>query len=506
MLLERERDKTMANNISEITTKHAEYQKFSPCWEQLRDVIAGDKAVKDKGAQYLPPINPDDTKSDVAYTTYLQGADFYNATGLTRDTFSGLIFRKNPIIDPSIPEEMRLNIDAEGTPIDAFLEETVDEVIDVGRVVLVGDLPMFDGIDLTISERSALGSRVQPYIKMYVTESFINWKYKIVNGVRVLVLAVFLEKKDVATSIFTHETENQYRVFRIVQEDAITNLGTIKTGDYIQEVYDENGKIISQITPKINGQTLSELPVQVINSDSLTADVSKPPLLDLSNTNLSHYRNSADLGACLRMFGRITPVFGVPENQWDTFHDRPLLYGSTNSISLPMNKESGTPLYGFLEPKSDFTSVISQSTRLEERMSAQGARMLAPQKRGVEAAETVRLDMIGETSIVQGIATSVSNGINSILKVLLGSEIDIQLNTDLLGKAIDAQLILALLQTLQAGKITEQQFMDSLQKGEAVAPIEDVKNVEISDEEPEIIEPQNTGNAEIVQIEENDVS
>jgi len=482
--------------ITTVESHNPEYDEILVDWQQMRDNIAGERAIKEATTTYLPPINANDTADSPEYKNYIASAEFYNATGLTRDAFSGMIFRKEPTISEAVPEDMQMNIDAEGTPISTFSEEVTDQVIDVGRVLLVGDLPDMSTAGLTVSESEALGF-TNPFIKMYIAESFINWKHQIIMGVKIPVLAVVVEIKESLDDIFTHDvTEEQFRVFRITGVEQSFELSRqrnlsviidddmLPKGIYVQELYNDSGERVSQVVPIFNGKPLTELPVQVIGPDNLDFDVSKPPLLDLSNTNLAHYRKSADLNAALRMFGKSTPVFGIDQSLVDDFKKEPISFGSSVNIILPMSKEGPEPFATFLEPEGNFQALTENITTLEDRMAAQGARMLQPQKRGVESAESVRLDMIGETSIMGSIALNVSRGISIILQLLTGNpDASITLNTDFLAFPIDAQKITSLLSALQAGTITHKQFMHPLIRGEAVIPIEDAESVEVPEEE-----------------------
>ncbi len=194
----------------------------------------------------------------------------------------------------------------------------------------------------------------------------------------------------------------------------------------------------------------------------------KPPLLDLANTNLSHYRASASLGANIFMFSRITPIFKVPQIYFEQFLEQDMEYGVTKSIIIPTSADGGEASADFLEPKSDFTPIVNHMSRLESRMAAQGARMLASAKAGVEAADTVRMDMSGELSILSAIANTTSNGLSQVFTRLMGEDIQVNLNTDFFAAPMDAGMISSLLMALQAGRLSEAQFVDALVRGEAI--------------------------------------
>ena len=468
--------------VSNISNTHPEYNTLKPLWGRMRDTIGGEDAVKAKTTLYLQPLNPSDVddcgknKTGSAYQIYLDNAAYYNAVGLTYEAFIGMIFRKpvrveKPASDESIDtkeEPLLQNIDLEGTTIEVFSYDIAQEVAAVGRVGVLYDAPSIEDMgELTINEAELAG--VRPYLKMYKAENIINWKFKNINGVRKLVAVVLQEEVEdeagVMSDFFSHDVNVQYRAL------------LIEDGKYVQRVFDETGNELEDQSNKnitINGEMLTEIPFVCINSSSIGLDTEKPPLLDLANTNLTHYRVSASLGACIHMFGRITPIYYVPAQHAVEFAKQTLAYGVGKSIIIPTAGDGAKAEATFLEPKSDFTGVVNEMVRLESRMAAQGARALRPQKSGVESAETVGLDMMSELSILGAIANNVSIGLTMGVTWLLGGSTDditlVKLNTDFLTKPIDAAMFGQMMTAVEKGNMSQEQFTDAIIRGEAVLP------------------------------------
>ena len=88
----------------QVTVRHPEYTLRQPQWRRMRDLLAGQDAIKAAGPLYLPPLNASDVSRFVDYSkctinsysgdyrTYLENAEFYNATSLTHESFMGMIF------------------------------------------------------------------------------------------------------------------------------------------------------------------------------------------------------------------------------------------------------------------------------------------------------------------------------------------------------------------------------------------------------------------------------
>jgi len=450
---------------SSISTTHQAYDASINQRERCRSAIAGQDVIKLGGQKYLPPVNVEQDTDNSDYAIYLENAEWYNAVGLTYAAFLGMIFRKNPQVGDftadSINEDSILNnVNLEGDDIFTFIRDMTIEELKVGRVGVLVDYPATDELgELTISEAARNG--VRPFAKIYNAEAIINWKYRTIRGVKKLISVVLRERIEKPSTsegdnLFSHDLENQYRALVIID------------GVYSQIIYNDALEEVDRVNITFNGKPLTEIPFTVINPTSIGMEVEKPPLLDMTDTNISHYRASAALGANIHMFARITPIFKVPAEHFDQFLSQDMEFGSTKSIVIPTSSEGADSDAYFLEPKSDFTPIVNQQIRLEERMASQGARMLSTPKAGVESVDTVRLDMMGELSILSSIAKNLSEGITQIVSQLLGKETPVVLNSDFLTMPIDAGMITALLMSLQAGRLSEAQFIDSLVRGEAI--------------------------------------
>jgi len=136
-------------------------------------------------------------------------------TGRTRAALSGMVFRKDPM--PELPEEleeMRFNADGSGTSLEHIAKEALGSVLDTGRHIFLVDYPTIeDSIDFETEQN--IGAR--PLLLSYNAEALINWKYKKINGRRVLTLAVLVElvHDDAIGDEFDHDIVKHYRVLRL---------------------------------------------------------------------------------------------------------------------------------------------------------------------------------------------------------------------------------------------------------------------------------------------------
>jgi len=270
-------------------------------------------------------------------------------------------------------------------------------------------------------------------------------------------------RKDNIADVFSHETNDIHRVLYLDEN-----------GIYTIDIYDENETIIETIQPIFGGSTLDYIPFVPCESDCIRFTDGRAPLNDMADTNIKHYQLSADLGASLHMFGRITTVARVPQQYVEDFRKVKMEFGSTKSIVLPTSKDADSSI-DYLQPDKEPTMIVKEMERLEARMAAQGARMLEPNKRGVESADAMRLDMIGEISIASQISHNVSRALTICLEWMriadptnIQEDATITLNTDFLTTTIQPQMITALGQLVLQGLLTPEQLADALSRGEII--------------------------------------
>ncbi len=78
-----------------VNATHADYDAALANWIRVRDLLAGEDAVKAAGEKYLPRL---EGQSDEDYDAYKMRATFFNTTRRAADAFVGLLFRKSPFI------------------------------------------------------------------------------------------------------------------------------------------------------------------------------------------------------------------------------------------------------------------------------------------------------------------------------------------------------------------------------------------------------------------------
>lgn len=449
-----------------VDTKHSDYLKMVVKWQRCTDVASGQDAIHNAGVMYLPELT---NQSKVEYQRYIDRATFYNATWRTIVGLQGMLFRKPPtVIVPNDLTPMLENIDLSGTPLHIFALEACEECLKTGRLGIFIDFPEVDTTNTTLAD--ALSANVRPFMKMYGAMSIINWKTQTIGNKTALSMLVLEENIAQPVDEFEDKAITQWRVLEVI--GLADDNGVVKPV-YRVRVFQKNEKdedvVISTVFPKVNGEFLDYIPFQFISVDDTSWDIDEPPLIDLVNLNIAHYRVSADYEHGCHFTGLPTAVISgySPEKEGETFY-----VGSMSAWVFPNSQASAT----YLEFKGEgLKSLENNLNKKETQMAILGARMLEVQNRSVESANTASIHRSGEQSMLSSVAQAISIGMELAMKMFAqfaGSatdEIKYSLNRDFFPAPMDSLMLTALVAAWQNHAYDYETLFANLQRGEVIA-------------------------------------
>ncbi|MEW6234735.1 MAG: DUF4055 domain-containing protein [Candidatus Omnitrophota bacterium] len=453
---------------------HPHYAEYSEQWLLCRDAYAGEKAIKQRaggggakgswpGAAYLFPLSSHETQEEYAY--YRDRAVWYNAVYRTVQGLRGMIFRQPPhAVIPKAIKEHAEDITQDGVNLEQFAKKATDELLIAGRGGILVEYPKMDapGGGETMSDFEKANRR--PFWKFYPAEAILHWRREWRRNRSMLTRIALRE---------TVEVQDAANEFAAVEEERVRILEINGLGQYQQRVfvYQEKEWALQDgpIVPLRAGQPLDFIPFAFLGLGDSAAEVERPPLYDLAVTCVMHYRNSADLENGLHVCGVPTPwAAGFKGNEKGEFQ-----LGSSEAW---VTDEVGATA-GFLEFTGQGLGAIAQAMAVKvEAMAALGSRVLAPEKRAVETAETALLHRTGENSILADIAGNISAVMEKCLKWhaqwmgLKESEINYQLNRDFFPAPMSPDEIRATLEAWQAGAIAYTDVVRLLKQGEVLDP------------------------------------
>lgn len=478
----------MPTQIKKQFALHPDYQRYAVPWEKCTDAAEGEEAVKARGQTYIPMLTGMDRNSggDAEYRAYLKRASWFGATGRTISGLTGTVLRKPPKIEYP-DEEILETIGSRDEPILGMLQSTINSLLTTGRVGHLVDAGKSAGED----------DSPRPYITSYCAQDILNWHQEQLGGRLVTTLVVLKElvPEPVGEKIYERMGVDQWRVLRLGSAPAINaeqsadtkqlvlNDGFIKSNlekpFYFQEVWrkevDGNGTetgnliIVDTITPRKKGGRLwEEIPFTFSNTTNHLPAVEKPPLLDLVNVNLSHFRNSADLEHGRHFTCLPTPyAFGFDPNQ-------PPKIGA--SVAWISNEKDGK--VGMLEFTGAGLGHLREGMEDKKKeMAVLGSRLLEDQKTGVEAAGAIKLRLTSDNSTLTNIAIVTSMTWKQLLDWVFewmntteSDSIEVQLNLDFNPKKLTGDDLKTLFLLLQNGGMSYETYFWNLQTGEMIPP------------------------------------
>lgn len=448
-----------------VKTTHPEYKEKSGLWKRCRDAAEGQEAIHKAGSDYLPMLTD---QSAAEYEAYKLRTCFYNATWRTIAGLQGMIFRKPAIVEVGdVVEPMLEDVGLCGLNLHMFTLELMEECLTVGRVGIFVDYPAIDPTHTTEADSKLLGLR--PIMKKYKTESIINWRHSVTGNRCVLSMVVLSEEVSVTgKNEFDIVEMPQYRVLDLTQlelEPGKTQLV------YRVRVFTVNSKdedvLMNTQYPMIKGDYLKEIPFFVIGTDTVEICPDAPPLIDLVDINLSHYRTNADYEHGCHFTGLPTPVISgyTPEKEGQSFG-----IGSMTAWVFPRPDARAS----YLEFTGQGLKALEANlTRKETQMAVMGARMLESKQNNGDSQNGAAINMGGEQSLLASISQAASIGVERALNMFskfAGTKqpAKFRLNKDFFPMPMSALNLTALVASWQNGAISYDTLFENLQRGEVV--------------------------------------
>jgi len=422
----------------------------------MRDTFAGRDAIIKAGDLYtprLPAATPD------AQQAYLHRGNFFNSVRRTVQGLTGGIFQKPPRFDvPRRVQPWLSDVTLTNIPMEAFALAATEEVMLMARY----------GILVEMADSPYLEQR--PYFVSYTAENIVNWESRTLNGDEILTLVVLQERHRVAdeADAFRYKTLEQYRELRLHQEG-----GTLRYAQQVWRRPEEGGdleKVGAELTPLRRGAPLPFIPFTFLGPAFTTPEIKDPPLLDLANISLAHWRNSVDHEAGLHLVALPTPwVSGMKSAGEDV---ESLHIGPSTVWILEKDGAAGMVEFSGAGMGALETALIAK----QHQMASLGAKLLeeAPTV-AQETATAVLARHAGEHATLRTMAQAMEQGIRSILQIMgwwdgldatpLDVPVMVELNKDFLQVKASPQEIQTALATLQAGEISYQTFWSILTEG-----------------------------------------
>ncbi len=463
---------------------HTHYEQWYYDWCKCKIILDGaSDDVKRERQCFLPQLP---SQNEYSYVNYLERSVFLNAASRARDGFLGAIFAKNPVIkydsekgkeDPLKAGNDFINKYIRNKPSYIFLKDVTKKILDLGRCGILVDRP---------SEVENTSDSV-PYVVCYSADNILNWDYDIVNGNEIYLTYVLLATNktsnifDPNTGGLQHEEKTEYRVLRLDEN-----------GHYVQEIFEEINKAenkeeqnspftsankekksfviekIATVIPTMNGKPMKKIPFFFINVYDLNPNVTKPPMLDLVDMNIAHFRNSADIERGLHYTALPTPwIAGFnPDTQF-------LIGSETAWVSENVEAKAG-----FLEYQGQGLNALKEALNKKESLMAVLSARLLESNRGTESSESQKIRRLGEDSILANISLNVEAGLNKAFHFAgewdgdknAENNFSISLNKQYTVTVVKSDVVATMLNALLKGRISMKTWLSYLRNQDLLSP------------------------------------
>jgi hypothetical protein len=467
-----------------VDSKHPDYEDRVEEWQQMRDCVRGETAVKARSQRLLRQpyavaktqdvtgtgpydVAPDEVPRQAVvvvgttarfqyvseylpipdgfryqaddgyylYRMYITRAQFPEILAPTITGMVGLIHRKESVIKlPKALEPLYERATCDGLSLEALHKRVTRELLIAGRYSL---LPDFDD------------SSDVPYLAGYVTESLINWSPEC----DMFVLDESTKTQDSGDE-FTWVDKVRHRVLRL--------RGRV----YTQQVYNGD-RPEPAITPTVRGgKPLDFIPLVTFTSVDLSVTPETPPLIGVARSSLAMFRLDADYRHQLYNTGQETLIISGAEGKPDAI-------GAGVVLNLPLGATAA-----YVGPKG--VGIASHRLAIsDERENAvvAGAKMFDSMKEGVEAAEALKIRFAAQGATLVSVAIAAAQGLERSLRncaTMVGAnpdEVLVTPNLDFVDAALTPKQAVELVKMWQADAISFETLQENLQRG-GIASIE----------------------------------
>lgn len=447
--------------------EHSEYAKHKRNWKLVRDLIQGEKALKDndlakvssiaigstKIDSYLPYTSQTIDGPDIArYKTYVERASLFNATRRTEKGMVGMVYNK-PSISEFPPQLEYLNYDVDGTGV-GIMEltvETLEDILETGRAGLFVDYP--SGVDIqTISDMDTYNYRAN--IIKYRAEQIMDWD--VVNDGATQMLS-FVKLKECMTM------RDPDDIFKTIEVETYRVLLLNELGQYEQREYISDDEYTSTVPTDNLGEPFGFIPFFFIGATDNRPDVDIAPLLEIAELNIKHYRNSADYEESTFLVGQpMVGVIGVSQTWVDDNYPDGMLFGSRVCLMLPMGAD-----IKLLQADPNTMSKDGMIEK-EKQMLMLGARLITDGTQN-ETAEAARIRHSADSSVLKVIVKNITAAFTKAIyavQIFNGDtqEFEFKLNDDFFASTMNPQELSALVSAWQSGAISSESMNAKLEK------------------------------------------
>jgi len=441
-----------------VQTPRSDFEAMLVKWKRVRDCSNGRDAVLKAGNKYVPDLPGTDTAGN---NEYRQRGNFYNAVSRTINGMNGSIFQTAPKVD--IGETFKALLDdltLTNVSFESFATEVGKEVFITARYGVLVDMPIQPP-----GEAPRTDVDMRPYCVGYCAENIINWRTERRGGDEILSMVVLEEQVEIdnPADMFVVEKETHYRVMFLKGGVCVRQLYKPKSKGSTEYVMNGDEVILQR-----RGEPLDFVPFIFIGAVAPTPDLENPPLIDLADVNLAHWRNSVDHEYGLHLVALPTPWVSGSKGGADS---APMKIGPSVVWELDLQGSAG-----MLEFSGEgLKALVEAMSEKKKQMATLGARLLEDAPTIDETATSAKMRHGGEVASLKTIAQSLEQAFTDVLQICVWwqgtdtrpneAKVSVALNKEYLNVRATPQEIQVALTALQSGEMSFETWYNLLVTG-----------------------------------------
>lgn len=334
----------------------ADYDAMKPYWDQVRTIIAGTKAMRAAGEEYLPRFA---NESPADYKDRVNAAKFTNIFADITENLASRPFSQEVVLAEgasSQMQELAANIDGQGNSIHVFLANTFFQGINYAVDWIFIDYSANVPGNVTLAEQKAKGYR--PYWVRVPAENVLAVYSEMIDGeeqfIHVRILEVTRER-----SGFTEVTITRVRVLeRLPNEDGTWGMPTWKLWKLVKDVGGLEEWVIEQ--EGVMSIPLIPLVPFVCGRRKGSSWVIDPPMKNAADLQIEHYEQESGL-----KYARNQTAFpmlagnGVNPQMDAKGNPVTLKVGPKSVLYAPSNGDGQHGEWKFIEPSAQSLTFLS---------------------------------------------------------------------------------------------------------------------------------------------------
>ncbi len=482
------------------------YDSIKELWVRSRAVCRGEKYVKrfdstiDRNLfkNLLIPFSP--SMTDTQYAFYKAEAELPGISGQFGKTLVGGLLRKAPTL--KLPDGVPVDSEKwimhsfgrDDSPLTTFMDEILWEEIQTSRSWIFVDYPNIDG-EIDVEEAKF----IKPYPVIQKAENIVNWKITTDNyGKTILaqvIVAGYTESFDInefhptlRDTRWIHELVDGVYQIRIMMAEVDAAIVSFQNGERQLDLKSgpPNFVLIDTIVPKMNGESIIEVPAWPLNGQIEPSEPLLTPIIDkeIALYNKISRRNHLMYGAAT-----YTPVVmgNITDDQFDAIVEA----GLGSWIHVPDPEGKVDIMKSPTEALQDMEKAIASGY---EEIAKLGVRMLAPES-GDQSGVALELRNASQTAQMSSLNTKVSNTMRQVITFMINwrynlkidsADVEFTLSNDFIATQKGADWLRLATEWYQSGLIPRSDWIFLLQQNDMLRgdyhdedAIKDINNDEL---------------------------